>query len=69
MDSSGRSGDIGQGLNDEVNKAQARAEVRAKLAAQGAGVLGGTSAEYAAHLRSELPRWAKAVKDSGAKAD
>ncbi len=61
--------DIVQRLNAEVNKALAHPEVRAKLAAQGADVLGGTSAEYAAHLRSELPRWAKAVKDSGAKAD
>ncbi|MEY2809791.1 MAG: putative extra-cytoplasmic solute receptor [Pseudomonadota bacterium] len=63
------SSDIVQRLNAEVNKALAHPEVRAKLAAQGADVLGGTSAEYAAHLRSELPRWAKAVKDSGAKAD
>jgi tripartite-type tricarboxylate transporter receptor subunit TctC len=61
--------DIVQRLNTEVNKALAHPEVRAKLAAQGADVLGGTSAEYAAYLRSELPRWAKAVKDSGAKAD
>ena len=61
--------DIVQRLNTEVNKTLAHPEVRAKLAAQGADVLGGTSAEYAAHLRSELPRWAKAVKDSGAKAD
>jgi tripartite-type tricarboxylate transporter receptor subunit TctC len=63
------SSDIVQRLNTEVNKALAHPEVRAKLAAQGADVLGGTSAEYAVYLRSELPRWAKAVKDSGAKAD
>lgn len=56
-------------LNQEVNKALQNPEVRAKLAAQGADILGGSSAEYAAYLRSELPRWAKAVKDSGAKAE
>ena len=56
-------------LNQEVNKALQHPEVRAKLAAQGADILGGSSAEYAAYLRSEMPRWAKAVKDSGAKAE
>ena len=56
-------------LNTEVNKALQHPEVRAKLALQGADILGGTAAEYAAYLRTEMPRWAKAVKDSGAKAD
>jgi hypothetical protein len=28
-----------------------------------------TPAEFAAVIRSEQPRWAKAVKDSGAKVD
>lgn len=61
--------DIVARLNQEVNKALQTAEVRAKLAAQGADILGGPPAEYAAYLRSEMPRWAKAVKDSGAKAE
>ena len=61
--------EIIQKLNAEVNKALAHPDIRARLAAQGADILGGTSAEYAAYLRSEMPRWAKAVKDSGAKAE
>ncbi len=61
--------DIVARLNTEVNKALQHPEVRTKLALQGAEVLGGTSAEYASYLRSEIPRWAKAVKDSGAKAE
>ncbi len=61
--------DIVSRLNTEVNKALQHPEVRTKLALQGADILGGTAAEYAAYLRSEMPRWAKAVKDSGAKAE
>jgi tripartite-type tricarboxylate transporter receptor subunit TctC len=65
----GTPADIIQKLNGEVNKALAHPDVRSRLAAQGADILGGSSAEYAAYLRSEIPRWAKAVKDSGAKAE
>jgi tripartite-type tricarboxylate transporter receptor subunit TctC len=65
----GTPSDIIQKLNAEVNKALAHPDIRARLAAQGADILGGTPAEYAAYLRSEMPRWTKAVKDSGAKAE
>jgi len=30
---------------------------------------GGTAAEFASFLRSEIPKWTKVVRDSGAKAD
>lgn len=65
----GTPADIIQKLNVEVNKALANPDVRSRLAAQGADILGGSPAEYAAYLRTEIPRWAKAVKDSGAKAE
>ena len=65
----GTPSEIVQKLNDEVNKALTHPDIRSRLAAQGADILGGTPAEYAAYLRSEMPRWAKAVKDSGAKAE
>ena len=65
----GTPADIIQKLNVEVNKALAHPDVRSRLAAQGADILGGSPAEYAAYLRTEIPRWAKAVKDSGAKAE
>lgn len=65
----GTPADIIQKLNAEVNKALANPDVRSRLAAQGADILGGSPAEYAAYLRTEIPRWAKAVKDSGAKAE
>ena len=65
----GTPNEIVQKLNAEVNKALMHPDIRSRLAAQGADILGGTPAEYAAYLRSEMPRWAKAVKDSGAKAE
>jgi len=65
----GTPNEIVQKLNAEVNKALMHPDIRSRLAAQGADILGGTPAEYAAYLRSEMPRWAKAVKNSGAKAE
>jgi tripartite-type tricarboxylate transporter receptor subunit TctC len=61
--------DIVTRLNAELNKALQDAGVRARLAAQGADGLGGSPAEYAAYIRAEMPRWAKAIRDSGAKAE
>ncbi len=56
-------------LNSEINKAAQNTDLRQRLAAQGAEPLGGTSEHYAAYIRTELVRWTKVVKDSGAKAD
>ena len=44
-------------------------EVRARLADLGAEAVGNTPEEFAAFNRSELAKWAKIVKDSGAKVD
>ncbi len=65
----GTSADIVARLNAEVNKALQGADLRARLAVGGSEPLGGTSEHYAAYLRSELGRWAKVVRDSGAKLD
>ncbi len=61
--------DVVARLNAEINKAVQNADLRQRLATQGAEPLGGTSEAYAAYIRSELGRWSKVVKDSGAKAD
>jgi tripartite-type tricarboxylate transporter receptor subunit TctC len=60
---------IVQRLNAEVMKALASPDVKARLAAQGADPLGSTPAEYGAYIKSELDRWAKVVKATGAKLD
>ncbi|HEX2543545.1 MAG TPA: tripartite tricarboxylate transporter substrate binding protein [Ramlibacter sp.] len=52
-------------LNAEIVKALQSADVRAKLAVQGAEPLGSTPAEYGAYVRKELVRWAQVVKASG----
>lgn len=54
-------------LNRQVTKALASEDVKAKLSAQGAELLGSTPEEYAAYLRTELARWEKAIRTSGVK--
>lgn len=44
-------------------------EVKDKLAASGAVVVGNTPEQFAAWNRNEIAKWSKAVKDSGAKAE
>ena len=56
-------------LNAELNKAMASADVIAKFAEQGLSSRRNTPAEFSLFLRSEISKWAKAVKDSGAKVE
>jgi tripartite-type tricarboxylate transporter receptor subunit TctC len=58
-----------QRLNSEVNKVLESPDVREKFAAEGAEVLAGTPEDFASLLKSELVKWSKVVKDSGAKLD
>ncbi len=41
--------------------------VQAKLAALGVDIVGGTPDEFAAYIKSEIPKWAAVIKASGAK--
>jgi tripartite-type tricarboxylate transporter receptor subunit TctC len=56
-------------LNAEIIKALGSVDVRAKLAIQGAEPLGSTPTEYGAYIKSELERWDRVVKQTGASLD
>lgn len=56
-------------LHLETTKALARTEVRNKLAALGMETIGNSPDEFAAVIRSEIPKWAKLIKESGIKPD
>ncbi|WP_326538582.1 Bug family tripartite tricarboxylate transporter substrate binding protein [Pseudorhodoferax sp.] len=56
-------------LNTAFNQAIGDAEVKKKLAAQGADVRGSTPEQFGALIRSDIVRWGKVVQESGAKVD
>jgi len=61
--------DLVNRMNAEITKALLAPDVREKLAQLGLEWKPNTAGEFAAFLRSEVGKWSKAVKDSGAKAD
>ena len=56
-------------LNAEFVRALSLPEIRERLLAQGAEPVGGTPEQFAAFIRSDIPKWAQVVKASGAKLD
>jgi len=56
-------------LNAEINRALELPDIREKYGQQAIESRRNTAAEFTAFIREEVIKWAKAVKDSGAKAD
>jgi tripartite-type tricarboxylate transporter receptor subunit TctC len=61
--------DVVAKLNAEVRKAMATPEMKEKLTSQGFNVMTGSPEQFSTLLKSEMERWGKVVKVSGAKAD
>jgi tripartite-type tricarboxylate transporter receptor subunit TctC len=46
-----------------------RPEMKERMASQGADIIGSTPQEFASFMKADLMKWAKVVKDSGARVD
>jgi tripartite-type tricarboxylate transporter receptor subunit TctC len=56
-------------LYGDVSKALAQPDVRDRIHAMGADVIGSTPAEFAAFMRRETAKWAKVVRDANIRAE
>jgi tripartite-type tricarboxylate transporter receptor subunit TctC len=55
--------------NREIVRIVPLPDMREKFVAQGIDLASSTPAEFSALIKSEIPKWRKVVKDTGAKAD
>ena len=56
-------------LNAEMERILNQPDVKERRATLAFTPAGGTRAEFAAYIKSEIEKWGKAVKESGAKAE
>jgi tripartite-type tricarboxylate transporter receptor subunit TctC len=56
-------------LNAEIVKALNSPEIKSRLAAEGAEVVGDTPEQFGAVLKNDVAKWAKVIKASGIKVD
>ena len=56
-------------LHAGIVAALARADMKERMAANGADIIGNSPAEFAAFIKTDIVKWAKVVKSSGARVD
>ena len=56
-------------LNGDFNKVLQMPDMRERLTTLGAEIIGGAPKELTEYMRVEIPRWAKVIKESGARID
>jgi tripartite-type tricarboxylate transporter receptor subunit TctC len=56
-------------LNAEMDRILALPEVKSRFADQGVRTIGGPPEQFAAHLREQMAKWAKVVKDAAVRLD
>jgi tripartite-type tricarboxylate transporter receptor subunit TctC len=62
-------GPLVERLNADIVKALAMRDLRERLGSLGAELAPGTPRDFAEYIAREIPKWAKVVKDSGARAE
>jgi tripartite-type tricarboxylate transporter receptor subunit TctC len=56
-------------LHAAIITALARPDMKGRMAANGTDIIGNSPAEFAAFIKSDIVKWAKVVKNSGARVD
>jgi tripartite-type tricarboxylate transporter receptor subunit TctC len=58
-----------QAVHRDLVQVLALPDVRERLTGAGIEIVGGTPAQLVAHIRDEIPKWARVIRQSGARAD
>jgi tripartite-type tricarboxylate transporter receptor subunit TctC len=65
----GAPADILNLLNSHIAKVMQAPDMKQRMASEGLVAVGSSREQFAAHIRTELAKWAKVIKQSGAKVD